>query len=308
MRLFGRCAGGLALLLLLTASVGAAEPVVSPLRYIPAETDLVIEASSPKTLVETLYYLDTFKKLQAIPAAKEVFDSTQYRRFYKLVAYFEKELGAKWPEMLDQLSGGGAAIGVKFGPNPAPALLVIQAKDEAQAQKFAKLALELLEQELARQESKDKPVKNTYQNVETTSVGEGFHFALAGKTLLLANKKEVLALALDLHAGKDGSKSLVDVKSLADSKKLLPKDPMATLWINMESVRKRPELADVYKTPRDPGQEVLFGQYIDVVGRTPYVAAALIKEKNDYLLTIRMPRGREGMGENLTLHQPPSNT
>jgi hypothetical protein len=303
MRLLGRCAGGLALVVLLTSSVAAAEPAVSPLRYVPAEADLVIEASSPKTLVETLYYLDTVKKLQAIPAAKEIFDSTQYRRFYKLIAYFEKELGAKWPELLDQLSGGGVALGVKFGPNPAPVLLVVQAKDEAQAQKFKKLALELLEQELARQESKDKPVKNMYQDIETVSVGEELHVALAGKTFLLANKKEALTMALDLYAGK-GGKSLADVKSVADSKKLLPKDPLATLWLNMESVRKLPELADVYKTPRDPAQEVLFGEYVDLLGRTPYVAAGVYKEKNDYLITIRMPRGRDGMGDNTALHTP----
>ena len=107
MRLLARCAAGLALLLLLTATLGAAEPAASPLRYIPAETDMVIEASNPKNLVEALYYLDTVKKLQEFTSVKELLDSTSYRRFYKLVAYFEKELGAKWPELLDQLSGGG---------------------------------------------------------------------------------------------------------------------------------------------------------------------------------------------------------
>ena len=305
MRLLARCAAGSALLLLLTATLGAAEPAASPLRYIPAETDMVIEASSPKTLVETLYYLDTVKKFQEIPAAKEVLNSTQYRRFYKLLAYFEKELGAKWPELLDQLSGGGgAALGIKFGPNPAPALLVIQAKDEAQAQKFKKLALELIEQELARQESKDKVEQSTYQNVETISIGEQLHFALAGKTMLLANKKEALTMALDLHAGK-GNKSLADVKSLTDAKKLLPKDPLATLWINMEPVRKSPEFAEVYKTPRDPNLTIFFGAYIDVLSRTPFVAAGIYKQKNDYLITFRMPCGREGMGDDLALHLPP---
>jgi hypothetical protein len=303
MRLLGRVAAGLALLALLTSSVTAAEPTVSPLRYIPAEANMVIEASNPRGLVETLYYLDTVKKLQEFSAVKELLDSTQYRRFSKLLAYFEKELGAKWPQLLDQLSGDGAALAIKFGPNPAPALLVIQAKDEAVAQKFKQLALDVVEQELARQESKDKPAKNTYEGIETISIGKVFHFALAGRTLLLANKKEVLATALDLHAAKSG-KSLAEVSSVAAAKKLLPDKPLASLWINLETVHKLPEFAEVYKTPRDPTLTVFYGSYIDVVSRSPFAAAGLYKEKDGFLLTVRMPRGRDGMGDDRNLHLP----
>ena len=303
MRLLTRLACALALLFLLTGTSRSAAPPSSPLGYLPAEADLVIESSSPKTLVDTVYYLDVVKKLQEIPAARAYLDSTPSRRFYKLLAHFEKELGAKWPEMLDQLSGGGAALAIKFGPNPAPSLLAVQAKDEAQAQQFKKLVLELVEQELARQEVKDSLVKNTYQDIETLSLGEEVHYALAGKMFLLANNKDLLQGALDRHAGK-GGKGLVDVKALADSKKLLPKEPLATMWLNMEPIHKSPQFTEVTKTPRDPGLTLFFGDYIDLLSRTPYVAAGVYKEKNDYLLTVRMPRGREGMGSDALLHLP----
>ena len=48
------------------------------------------------------------------------------------------------------------------------------------------------------------------------------------------------------------------------------------------------------KTPRDPNLTVFFGAYIDVLSRTPFVAAGIYKQKNDYLITFRMPCGREG--------------
>jgi hypothetical protein len=304
MRLLTRLAAALALLILLTGTIRSAAPPSSPLGYVPDEADLVFEASSPKALVDTLYYLDAVKKLQEIPAAKAFLDATPYRRFYKLVAYFEKELGSKWPELLDQLSGGGAAVAFKFGPNPAPTLLAVQARDEAQAQKFRKLVLELVEQELARQEVKDTLVKNTYQDIETLSLGAELHYALAGKTFLLANNKELLQEALDLHAAKEGKKSIAAVKALADSKKLLPKEPLATMWLNMEPIRKSQQFTEVTKTPRDPGLTLFFGDYVDLLSRTPYVTAGVYKEKNDYLLTFRMPRGREGMGSDALLHLP----
>jgi hypothetical protein len=299
MRLLGRVVG-VALLALAAGRAGAAEPA-SPLRYLPADTDVVIEAGSPKAIAESITQLDAFKKAQEIRAFKDFLDSTQYRRFYKLVAYFEKELGAKWPDVLDQLSGGGAAVGIKYGPNPAPSLFVVIAKDEAQAKKFAALALDLLEKELDRKEGNDKPVKGKYQDVETVSVGEDFHFAQSGKAMIVANKKELLTAALDLASGKT-TKSMIDSKSLAESKKLLPKNPMASVWVNMEPVRKFPEFEAVYKTPRDPGLTVAYGAYIDLLSRTPFVAAGVYKEKDGYLTTIRMPRGREGMGDDLALH------
>src|SRR5262249_50850280 len=67
---------------------------------------------------------------------KEYRDSTNARLFGQLVACFEKELGAKWPDLLDRLAGGGAVVAVKPGPNPAPALLVLQGKDEQLLHRF----------------------------------------------------------------------------------------------------------------------------------------------------------------------------
>src|SRR5207247_1373713 len=46
--------------------------------------------------------------------------------------------------------------------------------------------------------------------------------------------------------------------------------------------------------------------YLDVLGRTPYVAAGLCREKDGFLLTFRMPRGRKGMGSDRALHLPPA--
>src|SRR5262245_60190720 len=171
MRSYRPLAAGLACLALVAAAARAEAPR-SPLRLLPAETDLLVEVKQPRQLVEALTNLDVLKQLRQFSAVKEQLDSTQARRFFQFVAYVEKELGAKWPELLDRLAGGGAAVGLKFGPDPAPFLLVVQGTDEALTKKFTKLFLEVTEQELARQESKDRPVKGSYQGIETVRIGE----------------------------------------------------------------------------------------------------------------------------------------
>lgn len=289
--------------LALVASARADQPP-SPLDLMPDQGELLIEVPSPRQLVETLTTLDTLKQLEQLGVSKELLNSTQYRRFYQLVAYFEKELGAKWPELLDRLGGNGAALGIKFAPDPAPAILVLQGKDEKLMERFVDLAVKVIDQEVTRQEGEDKLVREKYEDIETYHIGKGFHAARVGAALLISNKPEALHLGLDLHLGKS-KKNLAAVSSIADAHKLLPKEPLATLWINMEPVRETPEGKDFYKRPRDLTQTIAFGGLVDILSRTPFVAAGFYKQKDGLLLTVQMPRGREGMGPESMLHLAP---
>ena len=44
--------------------------------------------------------MELIKQAEALGPVREFLDSTNYRRFYQLIAYFEKHLGARWPELL----------------------------------------------------------------------------------------------------------------------------------------------------------------------------------------------------------------
>jgi hypothetical protein len=296
--------------LTLCAAAAAQTPVAdapgSPLSLLPDRADLLVEAPQPRRLVETLSGLDVLKQLQQLAPVREAFDSTKVRRFRQLVAYFEKELGAPWPQLLDRLAGRGAVLGVQFGPKPAPSLLVIQGRDEKLMGQFFRLGLSVVEQELARQEVKDKPVKGTYEGFETVRIGAEFHAAVAGDALFLSNSEQALHAGLDRRLGR-GEKSMADVPAVRDAAKLLPSEPLVSLWLNMETVRKAPEAKALYQSlPRDdPGQTVLFGHYLDLLGRAPFACAGLYRDKDGFTATVRVPRGRDGMGLDQLLHLPP---
>jgi len=279
----------------------------NPTRFMPEQADLLIEIRQPRRLVETLTTLDTLKQLRQLAAVRELLDSTSYRRFYQLVAYFERELGAPWPQLLDRLAGHGAVLGVKLGPKPAPALLVIEGHDQELMRKFFDLGLNVIAQELARQETKDKPVKGSYEGVDTVKIGAEFHAAVAGSALFLSNNEKALRAGLDRHLGRD-KKSIADNPGVAEATKLLPPDPLVSFWLNMETVRKAPEAKAIYQSPPrdDPNQTVLLGHYLDLLGRTPFVCAGVYSEKHGFLATIRAPRGRDGMGADRIMHVPPA--
>jgi hypothetical protein len=294
---------GALLVLLLAHSSAHAAKTLSPLRLVPDQADLVAQVSDPQRLVETITSLDLLKQIQALEPVKEQLDSTQARRLLQLLAYFEKELGVDRKDLVQRLGGAGAALAAKFG-DKAPALLVLQGTDEALSRKFLKVALDVVEQELARQELPVKAARRDYQGVEVLNLGDDLHLALFQGALVLSNKKDVLHACLDLGLGKK-SNSMAQHAGMTEAAKLLPKGTLASLWLNMEPVKKNPGFEAIYKTPRDPFVTVVFGGLADVLGRTPWLAGALCRDEKGLLLTFRLPRGTSGMGADKAVTNPP---
>src|SRR5262245_51800181 len=149
MRLSRPLGGGLACLtLLLAAAAARADAPPDPLRFVPDKADFFVEVKQPRKLIEAGLSLDLARTLYDLPPVRKYYDSTNARWFFQLLAYFEKDLGAQWPELLDRLAGGGAVLSGKFGGDNTPALFVVQGTDEALMRKFFKSGLLVLEQEL----------------------------------------------------------------------------------------------------------------------------------------------------------------
>ena len=96
-----------------------------PLRCVPATAQFTLTVEQPRQLAEAVLALKSVKDAQQLAPVREVLDSPTARRFYQMLGYVERELGADWPALLDKLAGGGIALGGRFGDNE-PAVVVIQ--------------------------------------------------------------------------------------------------------------------------------------------------------------------------------------
>lgn len=277
-----------------------------PLRLVPNQADLVAEVLKPRAAVEIVLHDELFQRIQQFEAVRELYDSTNFRRFYQLVAYFEKQLGIAWPEMLDRLGGGGIALTTKFGGNPAPVLVVFQGTDDELMARFVKIGLQILEQELARQESKDRIEQEMYREIPMIRIGKDFHAAVLGSAFVYSNKDSALKKSIDLY--KDGpAQSLAILPVLSEARRLLPADPVSRLWINLEPAHKTDQGKEVFALPNNqPIFTTVAGGIIDVVGRSPFVCVGSYREADGYRAAIRMPRGRAGMPKVIEAHVPPA--
>lgn len=284
-----------------------ADTLPSPLRLLPDGSDLLIQVPEPRRVVETLTTAELFEQLQHFQPVLDLIGSTNARRSRQLVAYFEKELGLPWSQLLDRLAGRGLVLGIQFQANPTRVLLVVEGEDDRLLQQFFQLGLKIVEQELVRQEAKEKPVEGSYKGFSTVRVGAEFHAAVAGSALFLSNSEKTLHGGLDKYPGS-GDKSMAGAPGVTEAARLLPPQPLATLWLNMAKIQQDPGAKSAYKAPPrdDPVLTILLGHYLNLLGRTPFICAGVYRDKDGFSTTIRIPRGREGLEGDRLLHVPPA--
>ena len=80
-----------------------ADEIPDPLRLVPRQADVVLRIE-PRQLADAVRSLPALMQLSQFPAVRDALSSTNSQRFAKLIGYYEKELGAPWPELLDQLA------------------------------------------------------------------------------------------------------------------------------------------------------------------------------------------------------------
>jgi hypothetical protein len=300
-----RCLSGLfaGLVLICSPVLSHADTPPDPLRLVSNQADLVIKIEQPRKLLEGVMSLDAFKRFQDLEAIHELYDSTNSRRFFQLVGYFEKQLDADPLELLNRLAGGGLVLAVKFKPEPA-ALLIVQGKDASFTQRFYKLGLEIAKEELARLENKEGLVHEAHRGVPTIRVGKDFSMAAVGSALVLSNSAKAVHSAIDL--AQDGpTASAVSAAPVKEARKLLPPQPAAWLWLNLQLAHEEPGLKAIFDQTKDNGiVAAFFGGLFNVAARAPYLCIGLYQKQNEYDLTLRFPRGRKGMSEAVALHLP----
>jgi hypothetical protein len=297
MRSFSLLAG----LLLIPLTARAELP--HPLRYIPGEANLILRVEKPRLLIETLTQDQVVREAMQLPFVREQLESPVFQRFLQLVKYYEQDLGMKWPELLDKLGGNGVTLAAKVSGDNSLVVLCVDGTDEDLADRFVNLAVSVFEQELARQESKEKIEKGNYRGIDGFKIGD-LRFARIGATILISNKKEALKAAIDLHFNE--GKSLKDVSGPIEVRKVVHADSLAWLWLDLDVARNAPNAKDTFAIPsNDPVQTIAIGGWVNVVKRARFLAASLYKEKDNFHLSLRFPgAGYEGVPDALAVHVP----
>ena len=280
-----------------------------PLRFYPADaTQVVLVVPQPRVFADSILGHPRAKDAMNLPQVREALDSPGLRKFLQLVRYYEKDLGAPWPELLDQLAGDGLALGTRFGNDNPPFLAVLQGRDEARTTKLTGIITYLVEDELSRAGSKDKIQRKTYEGIEAIELSKELLIARVGDALLVSNKGDALKAGIDQHVanGKDpNAKNLSRSSIRQDAGAILTRKPLAWAWVNLKPVKELPQGKDLFASPRNEVVlTVLFAGLIDVARRSDHITVGLFRENDDLTLCVRLPAGRKDTNPDVELHLP----
>lgn len=290
----------------LASTARAAEPL-DPLRLVPKATDLIVKIEHPRSIADLALKITGRPELAGFRGYRDYFESTNYQLFRQLVAHFERELGNRWEDLLDELAGDGIVLAVKFEKKaPAPALVIVQGRDPKLLEKFFHKALDVVQQEQARQGIHEGYKTEKYRDIETLERGDAIHSALLGSALVYSNTAARLHEAIDLYL--DSTKeTLLKKKEFADAKPLVPADALVWAWVNLEFAHKSEELKPIFDLPANFFPfHIVAGGLIDSLRRSPFVVAAIREENGTGTFTLRLPGGTSGMHELVRGHVPPS--
>ncbi len=264
-----------------------------PLRFVPDQANAIAKIEDPASAYETIYALPLVKELQKLDFTRDLYESTNFRRFQQLVSYFERELDCDKYELLDRLAGGGVVVAARLEKNPK-VLAVVQAKDAKLLQKFVDVALTITEKELARQGVKVKPARKQYRNHMVVKFGDKLTVGIADSALLFASSPAVLKAAIDCSLDPQKA-DVTSLPALQQARKTLGR-PLAWGWLHLEDLRKQPKVADGFKTALNQAiLTFLVGGIVDVSSRAPFACGGIYHDKNEIRLTVKMDRGMKGM-------------
>ena len=286
----------------------AAEPATppDPLRLIPPVADFVVKVEKPRAIADLVVMLTGKPELEGFRGYRDYIGSTNYQLFRQLVAHFEKELGHSWPDLLNQVAGGGIVLAVKLKRNAPPTVLVIlQGTDPKLTDLFFRNLREVVADEQARQGVTDEYKSETYRGIETFHIGENLYAGALDAALVYSNMPEALHAAIDQHLDL-AKPSLLQDKRLVEARSQVPADSLVWLWQNLDYTHNSKDFKNLAELPSNffP-PHVILGGFLDVLRRSPWAVAAIHPDGLGLALSVRMPRGTNGMHDIVRAHVPP---
>jgi hypothetical protein len=273
------------LVLVLTAAgssmaVGA-EPLAPAIRWIPSDALLVVEITSPDALLEAVLCPEAVSAVTSNAAYKHLTSQDGYKQFEQGLRFIESSLGTDWQNGIKQLLAGGVTFAVR--PDESVSLIV----DSADAEILGKLQGVLLN--IARGEAVKRGEPGAVKSSEYGGVtgwtfgGDDAHCILDNR-ILMSNKPAALEAMLDLRKGSDG-RTIADSPAYKQAKADLGPEPVASVFVNLKSIKAEPSVAAALNEGPNPAASLLIPGVTEALRESNWVAVGL--SVNGYKLGLQ---------------------
>jgi hypothetical protein len=240
-------------------------------QWIAPDAVAVLEISQPKVLMDVVLDSSLRDTVTSSPAYQEQTTNPQFRQMMGVIKYFEGRLGTDWRTGLGKVLGGGVTLAVR--PNDT-VVAVFEAEDENMLGELNQLLLEIARAEAAKQGQPDRVASADYRGVTGWTFGKNEVHAILGKRLVISNKPDGLKNVIDLRA-EPGRPSLDSSASYQAAKKAAGADAVASLYVDLKTLKQVPQLKKALEQVINPGVALLVGGEVEAVRNSTWLALGL---------------------------------
>jgi hypothetical protein len=290
-----------AIVVILAVAVPAAADD-SLLRLVPQPATFVWVVEKPRAVVDAVASIPQLEAARQFPQVRALYETAGAKRLFQLLSHVEAALGAKWPELIDKVAGGGVVIAFDVLKEPATTLLIVRGTDAAVSDKALSLLVKLVEDD-----GQTKVTRSSRQGVDVIGLGNDLSLARIGPVVFAANKPDFLDASLALAKTNDPADSVEAKPTVAAAKAAAGPDPLAWAWLDFAVVKQTQKAKDFFdNTRKDLFQTVAFGATADALRRSDYVAAGLTRTATGFRFTLTLPAKRADLPKDLDFHVPPA--
>lgn len=254
--------------LLIPRSAVPAEALPPVNQWLPQETVAVLEISQPKALLDPLLSPVVADTVAALPAYQQLQSGPQFQVFQAVIKNLETQLGSDWRSVLRNLLGGGVALGAGA---TGETLWSIDAQDEKVLEKLHGAVAGIVGAQGRKPNQPDRSAPREYRGVPTWSFGPKDNHSILGRRLLLANRPRVLEAVLDQRS-QPNDRSLASSPAYQAAKRALGGEAVASIFLNMEVVKRNPGLQRFLKSGSSPLAALLFANTGETLQKASWMA------------------------------------
>jgi len=251
-------------------AVGAELPAPA-IKWIPNDALLVVELTNPEALLEAVLCPEAVSAVTSNSAYKHLTSQDGYKQFEQGLRFIEASLGTDWQNGIKQLLAGGVTSAVR--PDESVSLIVDSA-DAEMLSKLQEVVLNLARDDAVKRGDPGAVKSREYGGVTGWTFGGDDVHCIVDNRLLVSNKPAALKAMLDLREGS-GGQTIADSPAYKQARADLGAKPVASVFVNLKSIKSEPSIAAALNKGPDPVASLLIPGVTEALRESNWAAVGL---------------------------------
>ena len=271
----------------LSQAARAEDSQVPVTALVPDNAILVLQVTNPKALIDRAFDEQIVSLVQSLPPYQQAMSQPETQQVLGLVRFFEGKYGAKLPELLGKLVGGGITVAVCPGDQ---VLLIVEAEDATMLQEVHDFFRTMAQGQAATQGDPDRVKSAEYRDIQGWTFAPNEVHAIVGNRFLLANKPELMKAVLDRNAEGDAN-SLAKSANYAAALKSVNPDAKVNLYVDMQVLKQVPGFQEGLAQNENPLGRLLFAPLLAGAAEANWLMAGMNLDQNSLNIDLQADRG-----------------